>query len=161
MSVRAEVRQGRAQAGELESFPLLGLLGAQLTPRPTSLPLQIYHGKIKNKASEPFLVGRNPRVEFVGSTTGKDNNISIILKNVEFSDAGKYTCHVKNPKEKDAQHNATIFLTVVQKSKCRPGLPCPASGTGAVGMQTRTDPTSLTVVVLHWVSWLLGGGWHP
>uniref|UniRef100_A0A8C0B7T0 Sodium voltage-gated channel beta subunit 4 n=1 Tax=Buteo japonicus TaxID=224669 RepID=A0A8C0B7T0_9AVES len=75
----------------------------------------IYHGKIKNKASEPFLVGRNPRVEFVGSTTGKDNNISIVLKNVEFSDAGKYTCHVKNPKEKDAQHNATIFLTVVQK----------------------------------------------
>ncbi|XP_040981172.1 LOW QUALITY PROTEIN: sodium channel subunit beta-4 [Aquila chrysaetos chrysaetos] len=75
----------------------------------------IYHGKIKSKASEPFLVGRNPRVEFVGSTTGKDNNISIVLKNVEFSDAGKYTCHVKNPKEKDAQHNATIFLTVVQK----------------------------------------------
>ncbi|NWY53937.1 SCN4B protein, partial [Chionis minor] len=78
----------------------------------------IYHGKIKSKASEPFLVGRNPRVEFVGSTTGKDNNISIVLKNVEFSDAGKYTCHVKNPKEKNAQHNATIFLTVVQKSKC-------------------------------------------
>ncbi|XP_063211266.1 sodium channel subunit beta-4 isoform X1 [Chroicocephalus ridibundus] len=75
----------------------------------------IYHGKIKSKASEPFLVGRNPRVEFVGSTTGKDNNISIVLKNVEFSDAGKYTCHVKNPKEKNAQHNATIFLTVVQK----------------------------------------------
>ncbi|XP_059685751.1 sodium channel subunit beta-4 [Gavia stellata] len=75
----------------------------------------IYHGKIKSKASEPFLVGRNPRVEFVGSTTGKDNNISIVLKNVEFSDAGKYTCHVRNPKEKNAQHNATIFLTVVQK----------------------------------------------
>ncbi|XP_064896271.1 sodium channel subunit beta-4 isoform X2 [Columba livia] len=75
----------------------------------------IYHGKIKSKASEPFLVGRNPRVEFVGSTTGKENNISIVLKNVEFSDAGKYTCHVKNPKEKNAQHNATIFLTVVQK----------------------------------------------
>ncbi|XP_014805005.1 PREDICTED: sodium channel subunit beta-4 [Calidris pugnax] len=75
----------------------------------------IYHGKIKSKSSEPFLVGRNPRVEFVGSTTGKDNNISIVLKNVDFSDAGKYTCHVKNPKEKNAQHNATIFLTVVQK----------------------------------------------
>ncbi|KFV98476.1 Sodium channel subunit beta-4, partial [Fulmarus glacialis] len=75
----------------------------------------IYHGKIKSKASEPFLVGRNPRVEFVGSTTGKDNNISIVLNNVEFSDAGRYTCHVKNPKEKNAQHNATIFLVVVQK----------------------------------------------
>ncbi|NXP70369.1 SCN4B protein, partial [Ramphastos sulfuratus] len=78
----------------------------------------IYQGKIKSKASEPTMVTSNPRVEFVGSTTGKDNNISIVLTNVEFSDAGKYTCHVKNPKEKNAQHNATIFLTVVQKSKC-------------------------------------------
>ncbi|XP_032057757.1 sodium channel subunit beta-4 isoform X1 [Aythya fuligula] len=75
----------------------------------------IYHGKIKSKTSEPFLVSRNPRVEFVGSTTGKDNNISIVLKDVELSDAGKYTCHVKNPKEKNAQHNATIILTVVHK----------------------------------------------
>ncbi|XP_038017583.1 sodium channel subunit beta-4 isoform X2 [Motacilla alba alba] len=75
----------------------------------------IYHGKIKNKASEPVLVWRNPRVEFVGSTTKKDNNISIVLSSVEFSDAGKYTCHVKNPKEKNAQHNATIFLTVVHQ----------------------------------------------
>ncbi|NXK56812.1 SCN4B protein, partial [Chauna torquata] len=79
------------------------------------LPLQIYHGKIKSKASEPLLLGRNPRVEFVGSTTGKENNISIVLKDVELSDAGKYTCHVKNPKEKKAQHNATIFLTVVHR----------------------------------------------
>ncbi|NXA65708.1 SCN4B protein, partial [Mohoua ochrocephala] len=79
------------------------------------LPLQIYQGKIKNKASEPTLIWHNPRVEFVGSTTKKDNNISIVLNNVEFSDAGKYTCHVKNPKERNAQHNATIFLTVVHK----------------------------------------------
>lgn len=89
--------------------------------RAAPLPLQIYHGKIKSKTSEPFLVSRNPRVEFVGSTTGKDNNISIVLKDVELSDAGKYTCHVKNPKEKNAQHNATIILTVVHRSKCRPG----------------------------------------
>ncbi|NXX35390.1 SCN4B protein, partial [Nicator chloris] len=80
-----------------------------------SLPLQIYHGKIKNKATEPTLIWHNPRVEFVGSTTKKDNNISIVLNSVEFSDAGKYTCHVKNPKERNAQHNATIFLTVVHK----------------------------------------------
>lgn len=83
--------------------------------RAAPLPLQIYHGKIKSKTSEPFLVSRNPRVEFVGSTTGKDNNISIVLKDVELSDAGKYTCHVKNPKEKNAQHNATIILTVVHR----------------------------------------------
>uniref|UniRef100_A0A8C5TK88 Sodium voltage-gated channel beta subunit 4 n=1 Tax=Malurus cyaneus samueli TaxID=2593467 RepID=A0A8C5TK88_9PASS len=64
-----------------------------------------------------FLAGPSvlPRLEFVGSTTKKDNNISIVLNGVEFSDAGKYTCHVKNPKEKNAQHNATIFLTVVHK----------------------------------------------
>ncbi|XP_057238527.1 sodium channel subunit beta-4 [Malurus melanocephalus] len=84
-------------------------------PTPCPFPPQIYHGKIKNKATEPTLISRNPRVEFVGSTTKKDNNISIVLNGVEFSDAGKYTCHVKNPKEKNAQHNATIFLTVVHK----------------------------------------------
>ncbi|NWZ33779.1 SCN4B protein, partial [Brachypodius atriceps] len=79
------------------------------------LPLQIYQGKIKNKATEPTPIWHNPRVEFVGSTTKKDNNISIVLNGVEFSDAGKYTCHVKNPKERNAQHSATIFLTVVHK----------------------------------------------
>ncbi|NXN83931.1 SCN4B protein, partial [Bombycilla garrulus] len=87
----------------------------ELVADPAPLPLQIYHGKIKNKATEPTRIWHNPRVEFVGSTTKKDNNISIVLNGVEFSDAGKYTCHVKNPKEKNAQHNATIFLTVVHK----------------------------------------------
>ncbi|XP_058675156.1 sodium channel subunit beta-4 isoform X2 [Ammospiza caudacuta] len=75
----------------------------------------IYHGKIKAKTTEPTLVWHNPRVEFVGSTTKKDNNISIVLNGVEFSDAGKYTCYVKNPKERNAEQNATIFLTVVHK----------------------------------------------
>ncbi|NWS22521.1 SCN4B protein, partial [Pachyramphus minor] len=75
----------------------------------------IYQGKIKNKATEPTLVSRNPRVDFVGSTTKKDNNISIVLNGVEFSDAGKYTCHVKNPRERNAQHNATIVLSVVHE----------------------------------------------
>ncbi|KAL9825768.1 sodium channel regulatory subunit beta-4 isoform 1-T4 [Geothlypis trichas] len=75
----------------------------------------IYHGKIKSRTTEPTVVWHNPRVEFVGSTAKKDVNISIVLNNVEFSDAGKYTCHVKNPKERNAQTNATIFLTVVHK----------------------------------------------
>ncbi|NXH04287.1 SCN4B protein, partial [Loxia leucoptera] len=87
----------------------------ELVADPAPLPLQIYHGKIKTKATEPTLVWNNPRVEFVGSTTKKENNISIVLNGVEFSDAGKYTCHVKNPKERNAQHNATIILTVVHK----------------------------------------------
>uniref|UniRef100_A0A8C5NHX9 Sodium voltage-gated channel beta subunit 4 n=2 Tax=Passerellidae TaxID=1729112 RepID=A0A8C5NHX9_JUNHY len=82
----------------------------------------IYHGKIKAKTTEPTLVWHNPRVEFVGSTTKKDNNISIVLNGVEFSDAGKYTCYVKNPKERNAEQNATIFLTVVHKSECWPGV---------------------------------------
>ncbi|NWS81617.1 SCN4B protein, partial [Toxostoma redivivum] len=87
----------------------------ELVAAPAPLPLQIYHGKIKNKATEPTRISSNPRVEFVGSTTKKENNISIVLNSVEFSDAGKYTCHVKNPKEKNAQHNATIILSVVHK----------------------------------------------
>ncbi|NXX99451.1 SCN4B protein, partial [Centropus bengalensis] len=97
---------------------------------------KIFTGLIKSKASEPIVMGSNPRVEFVGSTTGKENNISIVLKNVEFSDAGKYTCHVKNPKEKNAQHNATIFLTVVQKME-------------------KTDNT-LTVIIVGVVGGLIG-----
>lgn len=99
------------------------------------LSLQIYQGKIKNKATEPTLVWHNPRVEFVGSTTKKDNNISIVLNGVEFSDAGRYTCHVKNPKERNAQHNATIILTVVHKSEC-----CPL---GWVALGWWPDPSGL------------------
>lgn len=106
----------RAESGHLQENVSLCLTQLILPP----LPLQIYQGKIKNKATEPTPIWHNPRVEFVGSTTKKDNNISIVLNGVEFSDAGKYTCHVKNPKERNAQHNATIFLTVVHKSECWP-----------------------------------------
>ncbi|NXO27320.1 SCN4B protein, partial [Cisticola juncidis] len=94
----------------------------------------IYQGKIKNEATEPTPIKHNPRVEFVGSTAKK--NISIVLKSVEFSDAGRYTCHVKNPKEKNAQHNATIFLTVVHK-------------------MVETDNT-VTVIILSVVGGLIG-----
>ncbi|XP_074415630.1 sodium channel regulatory subunit beta-4 isoform X5 [Zonotrichia albicollis] len=96
----------------------------------------IYHGKIKAKTTEPTLVWHNPRVEFVGSTTKKDNNISIMLNGVEFSDAGKYTCYVKNPKERNAEQNATIFLTVVHK-------------------MVETDNT-VTIIILSVVGGLIG-----
>ncbi|XP_064588178.1 sodium channel subunit beta-4 isoform X2 [Zonotrichia leucophrys gambelii] len=96
----------------------------------------IYHGKIKAKTTEPTLVWHNPRVEFVGSTTKKDNNISIVLNGVEFSDAGKYTCYVKNPKERNAEQNATIFLTVVHK-------------------MVETDNT-VTIIILSVVGGLIG-----
>uniref|UniRef100_A0A8C8S5A6 Sodium voltage-gated channel beta subunit 4 n=1 Tax=Pelusios castaneus TaxID=367368 RepID=A0A8C8S5A6_9SAUR len=80
----------------------------------TEMVRGLYRGKIKNKASVPVELHRDPRVELVGSTMGKENNISILMF-VDFSDAGPYTCHVKNPKEKNAEHNATIILEVVQE----------------------------------------------
>uniref|UniRef100_A0A8C3RVR8 Sodium voltage-gated channel beta subunit 4 n=1 Tax=Chelydra serpentina TaxID=8475 RepID=A0A8C3RVR8_CHESE len=74
----------------------------------------IYRGSIKNKATEPTMLFADPRVRLIGTTTRKENNISISML-VDFEDAGKYTCHVRNPKEKNAEHNATITLKVVQK----------------------------------------------
>lgn len=83
------------------------------------LPLQLCRGFIKSKAVEPKVQSENFRVVFVGSTTGKDNNISIVLLSVDFSDAGKYTCHVKNPREKgNAEHSSYIELQVVHKREC-------------------------------------------
>ncbi|XP_075404894.1 sodium channel regulatory subunit beta-4 [Tenrec ecaudatus] len=43
------------------------------------------------------------------------NNISILLRDLEFSDTGKYTCHVRNPREYNLEHQATVFLQVVDK----------------------------------------------
>lgn len=71
---------------------------------------------MKNEKSDPRVHLKNDdRITLEGSTKEKMNNISILLKDVDFSDTGKYTCYVKNPKEKDLQHHATIFLQVVDK----------------------------------------------
>lgn len=71
---------------------------------------------MKNEKSDPKVKSKDDdRITLQGSTKEKMNNISISLKNLEFSDTGKYTCHVKNPKENDFQHQATIFLQVVDK----------------------------------------------
>uniref|UniRef100_A0A6J0TQE6 Sodium channel regulatory subunit beta-4 n=1 Tax=Pogona vitticeps TaxID=103695 RepID=A0A6J0TQE6_9SAUR len=46
----------------------------------------------------------------------KDNrefNVSLLLLFADFSDSGKYTCLVKNPKERNAVHNDSITLNVV------------------------------------------------
>uniref|UniRef100_A0A4W2IGS4 Sodium channel regulatory subunit beta-4 n=1 Tax=Bos indicus x Bos taurus TaxID=30522 RepID=A0A4W2IGS4_BOBOX len=73
-------------------------------------------GTVKNEKSDPKVkLKDDDRITLEGSTKEKMNNISISLKNLEFSDTGKYTCHVKNPKENDFQHQATIFLQVVDK----------------------------------------------
>ncbi|KAI4537756.1 hypothetical protein MG293_012619 [Ovis ammon polii] len=82
-------------------------------------------GTVKNEKSDPKVkLKDDDRITLEGSTKEKMNNISISLKNLEFSDTGKYTCHVKNPKENYFQHQATIFLQVVDKcDSCSPSPP--------------------------------------
>ncbi|KAK3527480.1 hypothetical protein QTP86_023026, partial [Hemibagrus guttatus] len=53
------------------------------------------------------------RVEFMGST--KTNNVSIMIWNVTFEDAGQYTCFGKNPKEMGKNHSAIFTLYVVDE----------------------------------------------
>ncbi|XP_069470555.1 sodium channel subunit beta-4 [Ambystoma mexicanum] len=76
----------------------------------------IYSGTIKNKQSNPKTTfNPDPQIELAASNNVKDYNISIIVRNVQFENEGKYTCYVVNPKEKDAKHNATLQLIVVDK----------------------------------------------
>ncbi|XP_006890945.1 PREDICTED: uncharacterized protein LOC102856887 [Elephantulus edwardii] len=73
-------------------------------------------GTVKNEKSDPKVkLKDNDRITLEGSTKEKVNNISILLDSLEFSDTGKYTCHVRNPKEQNLEHQATIFLQVVDK----------------------------------------------
>ncbi|XP_034538947.1 sodium channel, voltage-gated, type IV, beta b [Notolabrus celidotus] len=53
------------------------------------------------------------RVEFVGMND--HNNISIMLWNITFEDAGEYTCFGRNPKEKGRNHSAVFTLYVVDE----------------------------------------------
>lgn len=53
------------------------------------------------------------RVEFMGSS--KENNVSIMIWNVTFEDAGQYTCFGKNPKEMGKNHSAIFTLYVVDE----------------------------------------------
>ncbi|KAF5896574.1 sodium channel subunit beta-4-like, partial [Clarias magur] len=53
------------------------------------------------------------RVEFVGSS--KQNNVSIMIWNVTFEDAGQYTCFGKNPKEMGKNHSAIFTLYVFEE----------------------------------------------
>ncbi|XP_012510840.1 PREDICTED: sodium channel subunit beta-4 [Propithecus coquereli] len=76
----------------------------------------IIEGTVKNEKSDPRVTLKdNDRITLEGTTKEKKNNISILLRDLQFSDGGKYTCHVKNPKENNLEHNATIFLQVVDE----------------------------------------------
>ncbi|XP_077106019.1 sodium channel regulatory subunit beta-4 [Ranitomeya variabilis] len=83
-------------------------------------PEILYHGKLKNKNSLPKRMDipnsyRHERIILLPSNKTKDYNLTLLLKDVEFDDAGFYTCLVTNKKEKDTKSNATIYLTVVDK----------------------------------------------
>ncbi|XP_075695050.1 sodium channel regulatory subunit beta-4 [Rhinoderma darwinii] len=87
----------------------------------SSTPELLYHGKLKNKKSKPKPLEilnknyRHDRLTLVPSNETKDYELALLLKDVEFDDAGRYTCIVTNKKEKDTKSNATVFLTVVDK----------------------------------------------
>ncbi|XP_028839608.1 sodium channel, voltage-gated, type IV, beta b isoform X2 [Denticeps clupeoides] len=68
---------------------------------------------IPSEDVEPNLKIYKERVEFVGSS--KTQNISILLWNITFEDAGEYTCYGKNPKEKGRNHSAIFTLVVVDE----------------------------------------------
>lgn len=78
---------------------------------------QLIDGTVKNEKSDPRVkLKTDDRITLEGSTK-KINNISILLRDLEFTDTGKYTCHAKNPKENFLEHQATIFLQVVDKRR--------------------------------------------
>ncbi|XP_044279629.1 sodium channel subunit beta-4 [Varanus komodoensis] len=81
---------------------------------------EIFKGVVKNKDSKPepessYRHGIKYRLpsDLAPSKDNREFNISLELLDAEFSDSGKYTCFVKNPKEKNANHSGTITLNVV------------------------------------------------
>lgn len=72
--------------------------------------------EIASEEVEPPVKIFRERVEFVGKN--HKNNVSILLWNITFEDAGQYTCYGRNPKEKGRNHSAIFTLIVVDECEC-------------------------------------------
>lgn len=104
--------------------------------------MQLISGTVKNEKADPRLqLKSDDRITLEGSTKEKKNNLSILLRDLDFGDTGRYTCHVRNPKEKDLQHQATIFLQVVDKRTPRAGRARRGAGTPHSVLVTGTRAT--------------------
>lgn len=68
---------------------------------------------IASEGVEPLVNVYRDRVTFIGMN--RENNISIMLWNITFDDAGQYTCFGRNPKEKGKNHSAIFNLIVVEE----------------------------------------------
>ncbi|KAJ0061846.1 hypothetical protein NL108_012511, partial [Boleophthalmus pectinirostris] len=68
---------------------------------------------IPSEGVEPHVTIYRERVSFVGMN--HENNVSILLWNITFDDAGQYTCFGINPKEKGKNHSAIFHLIVVEE----------------------------------------------
>ncbi|XP_060941748.1 sodium channel, voltage-gated, type IV, beta b [Limanda limanda] len=68
---------------------------------------------IESEESVPHVSIYRERVEFVGKNN--HNNVSILLWNITFDDAGQYSCFGRNPKEKGRNHTAIFTLIVVDE----------------------------------------------
>lgn len=82
--------------------------------------LQIFKGVVKNKDSKPephpeykFNLKHMLPPDLPLSKDNREFNVSLLLLDADFEDSGPYTCLVKNPKERDANHSGTFTLKVV------------------------------------------------
>ncbi|GCB66383.1 sodium channel, voltage-gated, type IV, beta a [Scyliorhinus torazame] len=69
--------------------------------------------KLKDKKPRVTLFTEDNRLTLVGEV--KNKNISLLLTDADFEDAGLYTCFFKNPQEKNQESNATLRLIVVSE----------------------------------------------
>ena len=68
---------------------------------------------IASEESKPEVSIYRERVEFIGKNI--DRNVSILLWNITFEDAGEWICFGRNPKEKGRNHTTIFTLIVVDE----------------------------------------------